>query len=48
MFNYDMELFGAGLAVSISNLYQCLLTHSALYYYDEIRPILKWPQFNAQ
>jgi hypothetical protein len=46
MFYYEWELLGAGLAVSASNIVQCIIIHAALYAYDEVRATLAWPEWN--
>ena len=43
-----MGLFGAGLAVSVSNIFQSIFYFCCLYYYPEIRPALVKPRLNKE
>lgn len=41
-------MLGCGLTLSFANCLQFIFLTSALYYYEDIRPILTWPKFDAE
>ena len=48
MLYWNMGLLGAGLAVSVSNIFQSVFFFCMLYCYPEIRPALIMPRFNRE
>jgi Na+-driven multidrug efflux pump len=45
---FEWGLFGAGLAVSVSNIFQSTFFFCILYCYPEIKPALIMPRFSRE
>jgi MATE family multidrug resistance protein len=48
VWNWGWGMLGCGLTLTFANCLQFIFLTSALYYYDDIRPILSWPKFDGE